>query len=514
MGGNSGFMAPRSDQALIGGQALTIRSSVLLLGVGFIVLLGIVVMAYLLAERSRAYFDGAIATRDQRTAAVELRNALLAAESSQRGFAFSGNEVYLAPFETAKSQALRWLAALDRTIATDPDAGPLVERLKIITAEKLSEMDETIALTRERRDDQVMAVFRTNRGKALMDEANIFFSGIILTADDRLTTGIAEQRSNAAWLRLFTIVGGVIIVIVVGFAAASVLSHARELEAAHKTLAALNAGLEARVAERTADLAQANDEIQRFAYIVTHDLRAPLVNIMGFTSELETGIEKLTSVIDDPPAGRDASDARARDARAAASEDLPEAIGFIRSSTRKMDSLINAILKLSRDGRRTLHAETLDLRQAIATAVASVQHQVQQTGGTVAIDIDLPPIQMDRLALDQVVGNLLDNAVKYRAQGRPLAIAIRARPTARDRFVLEIADNGRGIAGHDMDRIFELFRRAGPQDQPGEGMGLAYVKSLVRRLGGTITAQSVLDCGTTFTLDLPTAQHDEQSVPA
>src|SRR5690606_22085587 len=121
---------------------------------------------------------------------------------------------------------------------------------------------------------------------------------------------------------------------------------------------ATNLSLEDRVRERTADLGRANEEIQRFAYIVTHDLRAPLVNIMGFTSELEASVVQLEDYMKDRP---DDGDPKLAEARIAATEDLPEAITFIRAATRKMDSLINAILKISREGRRRLKPETLDL---------------------------------------------------------------------------------------------------------------------------------------------------------
>ena len=189
-----------------------------------------------------------------------------------------------------------------------------------------------------------------------MDEANVFFNGIILAADDRLTARVAEQRSYFAWLRWITITGGIAIVIVVGLAVASVARYTRELSAAHRDLAALNSGLEDRVRERTADLVRANDEVQRFAYIVTHDLRAPLVNIMGFTGELEAGVASLQTLIEKSGIGSDASDPLVANARAAAAEDMPEAIGFIRSSTRKMDGLINAILQLVAGGTQAASA--------------------------------------------------------------------------------------------------------------------------------------------------------------
>ena len=141
-------------------------------------------------------------------------------------------------------------------------------------------------MKREYRDADALALVRTNRGKALMDEANIFFAGIISATDERLTTGVAEQKANATLLRLFSIISGIVIVIVIGIAAVTVVRYTRELRRARTEVSVLNAGLEQRVEARTADLARANADIQRFVQIISHDLRAPLVSIVGFTAEL------------------------------------------------------------------------------------------------------------------------------------------------------------------------------------------------------------------------------------
>jgi CHASE3 domain sensor protein/two-component sensor histidine kinase len=495
------FLKPKQTVGL--GNVGIVRSTSLLLAIGFAVLLGIVAVTYMLAEFSRASFDEVIAARDTRTAAVDLRNALLTAETSQRGFVYNGNEIYLAPYDTAKTLASRRYDKLRRLLADDPaSAGPL-DRLKVIMAEKFAEMDNTIAYKRQRQDDDVAAIFNSNRGKALMDEANVFLTGIMLAADDRLTASVAEQKANSAWLRWITIAGGVAIVVVVGFAVASVARYTRALSIAQRNLATLNTGLEERVKERTADLVRANDEIQRFAYIVTHDLRAPLVNIMGFTSELETGVASMQALIEKSGIGADSADPIVADARAAAAEDLPEAIGFIRSSTRKMDGLINAILRLSREGRRPLNAEWISLAELVNNSASTVQHQVMEAGGEISLDLGVTRIESDRPSLEQVFTNLMDNAVKYRSRERPLKIQVGARIIPGNRVAIEIEDNGRGIANQDLDRIFELFRRSGVQDQQGEGIGLAYVRSVVRRLGGEIGVKSTLDAGTTFRIELP-----------
>ena len=251
--------------------------------------------------------------------------------------------------------------------------------------------------------------------------------------------------------------------------------------------------------EREAELRDANEEIQRFAYIVSHDLRSPLVNIMGFTSELEAlrgdvfrRLEELRGVADDAAAVR---------ADTQLGDDFDEAIGFIKTSIGKMDRLINAILKLSREGRREFRPERVDMTALMETIKASSAIQADAAAATIAVS-RLPSIASDRLALEQIFSNLVDNALKYLRAGVPGRIEIAAR-VAGPNIVYEVRDNGRGVDEKDRERIFELFRRAGTQDKPGEGIGLAHVRALVRRLGGTIGLTSEPGKGSTFSVVLP-----------
>jgi PAS domain S-box-containing protein len=253
------------------------------------------------------------------------------------------------------------------------------------------------------------------------------------------------------------------------------------------------------LADQVSELDAANEEIQRFAYIVSHDLRAPLVNVMGFTSELESAkaeIDRFYRKVSQADPGLITDDIRA-----VIETDLNEAIGFIRSSTVKMDKLINAILKLSREGRRVLAPEPISMNQLLEGQRQSVAHQLQERSADLIVE-SVPDLISDRLAIEQIFGNLIDNAVKYLSPERPGRIVVRGRdlgPSAR----YEIEDNGRGIDPKDFERIFDLFRRSGAQDQQGEGIGLAHVRALVRRLGGAITVSSRLDEGSTFTVILP-----------
>jgi signal transduction histidine kinase len=325
---------------------------------------------------------------------------------------------------------------------------------------------------------------------------------MIARAEARIADASKSQQNSIVALQWVTIGGALVILLVVGGSVWAVLSYMRQLQEARQEVSVLNVNLEQRVSERTADLGRANEEIQRFAYIVTHDLRAPLVNIMGFTSELETSLTSIQSYIKQQSDGA-TQDEVAKEAQIAALEDVPEAVSFIRSSTRKMDGLINAILKLSREGRRALKPEWISLDTLFKTAAANLQHQIDDAGGAVAIDTRVSALVSDRLALEQIVGNLLDNAVKYRAPDRALRIQIRAHEARGQRIIVEVEDNGRGIAAQDHERVFDLFRRSGAQDTQGEGIGLAHVRSMVRNLGGEITLRSQIEHGTTMQLNLP-----------
>lgn len=476
------------------------RSVVALLTGAIALLLIVNIGVFVMLQRTRDFNDKV--ERGQRIQSVALEVLILAvdAETGQRGFLLTGRPEYLEPYTASMEGLPEHLDELTELTAGDPDLAPRVERLHSLSRQRFDVIDRSVALRRMGRTEDAVQLIRGGSGKRLMDQMRDETAAI----DEVQSTRLQFSKRQTEWASGVTVLvnalAGLLILALAGFSGWLIRRYVLEIQEAREALDQMNAGLEHKVRERTFELTRANDEIQRFAYIVSHDLRAPLVNVMGFTSELEQAgrvIDRQMTAVETK-----APKLVEQDALTSVREDLPEAIGFIRASTEKMDRLINAILKLSREGRRNLVPEPLDMT-AMAQAVAdSVRHQTDASDAEIVIE-PLPELESDRLSMEQILGNLVDNAVKYLAMDRPGRIVVSGRDTGDGWVTYRIADNGRGISDRDHERIFELFRRSGRQDRSGEGLGLAFVRNSVRRLGGDITVESELGKGSTFILKFP-----------
>ena len=481
--------------------ARVLRSGQLgLIAVGFAALIVMTVASVILTQRNIDAFELASHTQAVLSDTARSLELLEDAETGQRGFLLTEKQTYLDPYNAAVGLIPSQLDRLVEETAPYPIAGDAV-RLRTAGLRKVAELKETIDLYSSDGRSAALHLVMTDRGKASMDEVRAAGAIIRTDQEQKLLIRLAATAKTERYLLVAQIGTALLVILISIVTGASFYRNIRALRAAQGSLATTNANLEKIVETRTAALSQANDEIQKFAYIVSHDLRAPLVNIMGFTTELEAAAKTVGRFINDRLKRPD-NDVPA-DVVEAIGEDVPEAFRFIKTSTAKMDGLIGAILKLSREGRRALTPEPLPMRSVVETIAATLKHRVDEKGAEIII-LPLPNLTADRLAVEQIFGNLLDNATKYLAPERPGVITVRG--TAKGPFaIFEIQDNGRGIAPADHERVFELFRRAGQQHVAGEGIGLAYVRQLVYRLGGTITLESTFGHGTIFRLSLPLA---------
>ncbi|MBI5319364.1 MAG: CHASE3 domain-containing protein [Bradyrhizobium sp.] len=443
-------------------------------------------------------------------------NALLLeirrAESAARGFLLTRGSEFLGDHEAAVAKILPYADKVAHLTGDNPAQADNARKLRDAIATRLEQFKRELNLARQ--NDFAAATALVSEAAAGGTSATIRDLGAAMRSEEErllATRSLAADRSQVLASSV-TIAGSGMVIALAGMSIFLLRRSSRARDEAEARLRDTNLNLEAIVAERTADLREANDEIQRFAYIVSHDLRSPLVNIMGFTSELDElradifrRIARLGRVAALAPSmPEDATDnaepeLEGPDKRL--SEDFSEALGFIKSSIARMDRLITAILNLTREGRREFSPERINMRELIENIGTTVAHQAAEAEARIRI-ATLPDIVSDRLALEQIFSNLIDNALKYLKPGVPGEIEIRGR-TRLGFAVIDVIDNGRGIEARDHQRIFDLFRRAGIQDKPGQGIGLAHVRALVRRLGGTMSVASEPDRGSTFTVTLP-----------
>nr|WP_290226716.1 sensor histidine kinase [Trichocoleus desertorum] len=237
--------------------------------------------------------------------------------------------------------------------------------------------------------------------------------------------------------------------------------------------------LERRVLERTAQLQAANTELEAFGYSVSHDLRAPLRAMQGFTQAL---MEDYNDVLD------------------GVGQDYARRIS---KAAQRMDVLIEDLLAYSRLSRAELELNPINLDSLVREAIAQLELEIRQRQAQIIVVSPLPPVMAHRVTLVQVIINLLMNAIKFVASGVQPQIKIWAEAQS-DQVRLWVQDNGIGIAPEHQERIFRVFERLhGVEAYPGTGIGLAIVRKGLERMGGQVGVESNPGAGSRFWLELP-----------
>ena len=408
-----------------------------LLAAGFLALISIVATTFWLSQRAEHYTQDVTAMRDVRVSAVELRSGLLTAESSQRGYLFSGNPIYLAPFDSANATARREADKLQKNIAGQPRFQSMVGQLSSLVDAKITEMEETIALKGERRDTEAMDLFLTNRGKSLMDQANIFVTGIVEVADTLLLEGVREQARNAGLLRSVSIAGGVLIVLVVAGAILAFIKTAREIASARDEVRAANETLERRVDERTSALKTALSRSEVLLAEVNHRVANSLA-MVGSLVRLQ---------------GRASTDPSVQAA-------LTETQGRIVAI-----AAVHKRLYQSGDvGLVALDEYLSGLLDSLVTTMRAAGH-----GGSLTYDLEPAKLGTDAsINVGVVVTELVTNAYKYAYPTGSGDIRVRMRRVPSSRIEIVVEDDGVG---------------RGTGAAQGTGLGSRIVTSMAATLG-------------------------------
>ncbi|HZH42950.1 MAG TPA: ATP-binding protein [Lysobacter sp.] len=367
----------------------------------------------------------------------------------------------------------RRLAALDEVRRTW-DAGRRVEALESIRSRSFGEATHLARLLDAARAEEgrllEQRLARAERAAALVGTATIGTSllaiallAALYSASRRYTRRLVAEQDKLEQSREQT------------------RRHAAALEVANARLEGVAEQLEVRVERRTRDLAEANAELEGFARTIAHDLRAPLRNIEGYASAL---------IEDEAPH---------------LSADGAEYTRRLVDSTRRLDRLITDLLAYSRLARTALEVEDVQLGPVVRQALADLAHDIDSTGARIDVATDLPAVRAHALTLQQVVVNLLSNAIRFVAPERTPEVRIGARREG-SHVVLSVSDNGIGIAPEHRERIFQVFERLHSEERyPGTGIGLAIVRKGVERMGGRVDLHSEPGRGSRFDVYLPAA---------
>ena len=222
-----------------------------------------------------------------------------------------------------------------------------------------------------------------------------------------------------------------------------------------------------------------NKDLNEFTYMLSHDLKAPILTVAGML-----GILEEDDTIKNNP-------------------QLAEPLTYIRKATKRLQDLVSGVLELARISAADRSLEPIPLRDVMTEVLEEHRLQIQQSDAKITTVEELPIVLGNRTQLYQVFSNLIGNAIKYKRSDRPLVISIGSeKATSRRKTSIVISDNGRGISADKIDSIFKPFNRAGEETIEGTGVGLASVKKLVEKLGGSIAVESEVDEGTSFTIEL------------
>ncbi len=240
-----------------------------------------------------------------------------------------------------------------------------------------------------------------------------------------------------------------------------------------------------------------NRELEQIVYATSHDLRSPLVNVQGFSTELEAAFHEILMFCK----SQKSSDEEMARIVPLLQEDIPESIDFIKKSTAKMSRLLDGLLRLSRIGRFVQTIEECDMNIIMADVIATAEYQIKEIGAVVNMGL-LPSCKGDSSQLNQVFSNLIDNALKYLDLDRPGRISVSGH-RIDDMAVFCVEDNGIGIAPEHQENIYDIFHRLNPAEGSGEGLGLTIVNRIVERNNGRISLESELGKGSRFLVELP-----------
>lgn len=418
-----------------------ITSTLIFLLIGAASLVGLVGATVWLSQKTQV--DAALVDEQRvlRIRAVSAREALLAAESSQRGYLLTGNEIYLAPYDNAKLVAQSELAQLTDDIRAAGRFEAMLPRLRELVDQRLGELDEGIQRKNAGMIDGEPVSTAGHQGKALMDEVQVFLSAIVLEAEDAQSINLRTQTANILALRIGTVLASILILCVVAGVVVTFARYAREIVEARDLLARANAGLEMRVDERTQDLVQARDRAEILLTEVNHRVANNLA-LIGALIRVQR-----QSVQDE--AARNALD--------------------------ETNARIQAIAEIHKHLYTSGDVTSVALDGYMSALLSQLERTLTSEGHGAWIKQDIDPVRVSTntsINLGIIVVEWVTNAFKYAYGGRSGEVRVLARKM-EENLLVAVEDDGSGMATTAQTR--------------GTGVGSKIVTSIARSLEAKVS---------------------------
>ncbi len=405
------------------------------------------------------------------------------AETGERGYILTGDDSYLAPYQRGLSEVRETRAAVRKLTADNPNQQSSLNAVEPLIAERLRELQERIQIRRNAGLAAGAAAMHEGAGKQYMDRVRATISHMKSEEERLLILRSAELEASSLKTRTVLVLGELLAILSLGIAGFIIHAEMRHRRGAEEEVRQLNADLERKVADRTAELAErakdlerSNMELQQFAYVASHDLQEPLRTIASFTQLLA---KRYGDKLDD----------KAR-----------EFITFAVDGSKRMQTLINDLLSFSRVGTQGRLLVSVSTDAVLDAVLKNLKRGIEESRAIITRD-PLPIVLADELQLSQILQNLIGNAIKFR-RNQAATVHIGAEQTASG-WNISVRDNGIGVAPEHSERIFVIFQRLHTKTQyPGTGIGLAICKKIAERDGGRIWLEPTPGGGSTFTFSI------------